>query len=817
MTVPATARRAGPYNGNGSTTSFSFSFKTFATGDLLVTKMDALGVETTLVLSSDYSVSLNPDQDASPGGTITYPLSGSPLPTGSKLTIVGDLDYEQTTDLLGGGAFNARVIEDTFDRTVIQIQQLEERLDRALLVPVNSTANVQLPNPEANQLIGWDSGAAALQNYALSEIATAIAYGTSRYDTFVGNGSTTQFALTEDPAALANLDVSISGVTQVPGTDYSLTSATLVFTSAPPNGAVILARYGRALPVTGPVDASAVSFVQSGTGAVTRTAQAKVRETVSVKDFGAVGDGIADDTAAIQAALTSHLAVDFGGASLVYKISSALVVQSGSFLFGNGATIRQVTNVTSILNIVGKTNVYIDGLTFDDTGAGYVTNDGNPHAAVFGGAGTQFVTVTRCKFTKVTYAAIRFVGSSNITVKDNTIIGPGVATLPSATNLRCYAVLFDAACNRFVCNDNQMTGTTIGIRIEQATNGVCNGNNIFDIPGQHGFYVGAACSNLTIAGNAISVIALQGIKIQAENTLADVLNIAVVGNTIISCLDSAITTSNGAGGTSQPAKVGNVTIEGNTIRTSGASGINIQNTVQGVISGNSIQNCTLSGISFSACDHILISSNVITSCALSGIRDQSASPTFKIDNNTLHNCATANTAGDRFGIFIQTLGRCTISNNLVTSATATMQYACYLAAGDQTTTILEGNKFFDAYEVALRVASSSTAFLSYKNNALYGTLGKAFNSPALPVVASAATITLPTESDVIRVTGTTNITTINTAGHTGHRVTLLFDNVLTVTRGSTIYAASNFVTSQFDTITFVCDGDYWFEVSRSVN
>jgi hypothetical protein len=74
---------------------------------------------------------------------------------------------------------------------------------------------------------------------------------------------------------------------------------------------------------------SKLSFTQAGTGAVARTVESKLRDVVSVKDFGAVGDGVTDDTAAIQAACNAIVAS--GGGTLhvpkgVYRISSLISV-----------------------------------------------------------------------------------------------------------------------------------------------------------------------------------------------------------------------------------------------------------------------------------------------------------------------------------------------------------------------------------------------------------------------------------------------------------------------------------------------------------
>jgi hypothetical protein len=62
------------------------------------------------------------------------------------------------------------------------------------------------------------------------------------------------------------------------------------------------------------------------TGTVNRPFNIKLEETVSVLDFGAVGDGLADDTAAINAAIAASAGKKILFPSGIYKVTSTIVL-----------------------------------------------------------------------------------------------------------------------------------------------------------------------------------------------------------------------------------------------------------------------------------------------------------------------------------------------------------------------------------------------------------------------------------------------------------------------------------------------------------
>ena len=299
MTISSTTRIAGPFVGNGTATVLPFTFKIFAAADLDVVRLTtSTGVETTLVLNSDYSVTLNGDQNSNPGGSITL-LAGA-LATGYTLVITSDIANLQPTDLTNQGGFYPEVITDALDRATIQIQQISDIGDRTLKIPItDGSLNMELPPAaeRANSFLSFDAS-------GLPSVVTAGSSGapaTITRQVFSGTGSQTVFTLASDPGALGNsAQVYIGGVYQQRST-YTIAGTTLTFSSAPVAGTDNIEFVNFLTSNIGSTSADLVTYTPTGTGAVVRSAASKFGDTVSVKDFGAVGDGTTDDTAAFTA------------------------------------------------------------------------------------------------------------------------------------------------------------------------------------------------------------------------------------------------------------------------------------------------------------------------------------------------------------------------------------------------------------------------------------------------------------------------------------------------------------------------------------
>lgn len=116
--------------------------------------------------------------------------------------------------------------------------------------------------------------------------------------------------------------------------------------------------------------AAMVGFIAE-TGAMPRTALQKLRETVSPEDFGAVGDGIADDSVALQAAIdaagTRTLSM-FG----TYLVSSELYLRNSLIMRGASSEAAIVSTDPTLSILVGNavTNVRIASLRLKYSSAG---------------------------------------------------------------------------------------------------------------------------------------------------------------------------------------------------------------------------------------------------------------------------------------------------------------------------------------------------------------------------------------------------------------------------------------------------------------
>ena len=164
MTISSTTRLAGPFAGNGANTVFSFNFKVFQPADVLVVQTDNAGNNTSLTLTSQYSVALNGNQDTTPGGSVT--LVTAP-PTGYSVTLSSQVAALQGTNLANAGNFYPASVTNALDLLTILIQQLGLQVSNALQLPINvSGVSVALPSPVASAILGWNNAGTGLVNYA---------------------------------------------------------------------------------------------------------------------------------------------------------------------------------------------------------------------------------------------------------------------------------------------------------------------------------------------------------------------------------------------------------------------------------------------------------------------------------------------------------------------------------------------------------------------------------------------------------------------------------------------------------------------------
>jgi len=290
---------------------------------------------------------------------------------------------------------------------------------------------------------------------------------------------------------------------------------------------------------------SLIGFIQSGSGAVAKTVQTKLRQNVSVLDFGAVGDGVTDDTAAIQAALNSSSNVNLveGYTYLITQLS----MPSNTRLWGRGALkVKNSTNNNAIIN-GGSTNIVLEGFSLD----------GN-YANQTSGSGIVLSTVTNSAIKNVTVTNVYGTGILISAGSKNSVTGCVVSGC--GQNAAGYGIYLFASSYNLVCN-NTVSNNCIGIVIE--TSGVLTA------------LYNTITGNVSTANRAAFTQSGAGIHIECS-----------AGNSVNYTEVSGNTSSLNAGpGVSQTNGVGN-NFTGNQLSNNSLAGISTAVATNTLISGN---------------------------------------------------------------------------------------------------------------------------------------------------------------------------------------------------------------------------------------
>jgi len=256
MTVTNTQRSVA-YVGNGATTVFPFAFHIPNAASLKVVLAEIATGALTEITAGNYSVTGlgNPS-----GGSVTYPLVGSPITSTHRIAIYREMPVTQEVVVSNQTAYYADVAMRVWDDHIMIMQELRDDTNRAVKVPIGSegtaaeltaqlTADITAVSSKIPEITSVSANMskvqsiynnmAAVQNVDQNMSAVAAASGSVvhvTYHSFAGDGTTTVFSLGEPIAAAENIFVWLNGVHKDPVDDYTVTASTVIFAVAPGAG-----------------------------------------------------------------------------------------------------------------------------------------------------------------------------------------------------------------------------------------------------------------------------------------------------------------------------------------------------------------------------------------------------------------------------------------------------------------------------------------------------------------------------------------------------------------------------------------------------
>lgn len=239
MTMPVGTLR-NDYVGSGALSLYDYDFKIFDDADLQIIIADDLGVEfPALTLTTHFTVSGVGEDDGGSiqlvNGGFDWQDAGGDLLTDYTITILSARASDQDLELRNQGPYYPEDIEEAFDRAVILIKQLEEKVGRVIQLPATSPLNnVQIGPPTALYFLRWNAAGDAIEAVAAGGLATKVVG-----ETPTGLLSGTAFVMANTPNA-GTLAVYINGERTL---DFSFIGTALTTGFAPGLGGSVIIDY----------------------------------------------------------------------------------------------------------------------------------------------------------------------------------------------------------------------------------------------------------------------------------------------------------------------------------------------------------------------------------------------------------------------------------------------------------------------------------------------------------------------------------------------------------------------------------------------